>query len=197
MISENLRELIVKIDTLKLDPRNARKHSQKSVGAVIQSLKDFGQQKPIVADEDGVVIAGNSTLRAARQLEWGEIAVTRFTGTEDQKTAYALADNRTAELSEWDSDVLLEQIAGLGDEYDLDIMGFSSADLGDLLNETKLDLDDNQFEIDSAEFMTVKLTPEQAEIVRGAVDKVKELSGVAELSYSRGIELICADYLGG
>ena len=65
------------------------------------------------------------------------------------------------------------------------------------MNSADIDFEDNEFEIDGAEFMTVKLTPEQAEIVRSAIDKVKELGGVAELSYARGIELICADYLGG
>ena len=99
MISKNLQSLIVKIETLKLDPENARRHSDKSVSAVVQSLEKFGQQKPIVSDEGGVVIAGNSTLRAARRLNWTEIAVTQFTGTSAEKTAYALADNRTAELS--------------------------------------------------------------------------------------------------
>ena len=197
MISKNLQSLIVKIETLKLDPENARRHSDKSVSAVVQSLEKFGQQKPIVSDEGGVVIAGNSTLRAARRLNWTEIAVTQFTGTSAEKTAYALADNRTAELSEWEPDVLLQQVSGIADDYDLELMGFSSSELADLMNSADIDFEDNEFEIDGAEFMTVKLTPEQAEIVRSAIDKVKELGGVAELSYARGIELICADYLGG
>ena len=197
MINERLKGLSVKLDDLTLDQRNARKHNEKSVNGVAESLRLFGQQKPIVVDEAGVVIAGNATVRAARSLGWTSVAAVSFVGTKDQKTAFAIADNRTAELSEWNPDVLLEQISELSEDFDLDLLGLSSSEVADLMNVPDLDPGENSFEIDGAEFMTVKLTPEQADVVRRAVDMVKEVGGVTELSYARGIELICADYLGG
>ena len=67
----------VAIDTLTLDPANARKHDEKNLSAIKGSLARFGQQKPIVVDHNGVVIAGNGTLEAAMALGWGSINVVR------------------------------------------------------------------------------------------------------------------------
>lgn len=199
MINKRLSNLVVDIAGLRQDPKNARKHNNRSLESVVDSLKQFGQQKPIVALEDGTVIAGNATLKAALSLGWNEIAVSYFLGTHEQAVAYALADNRTSELSEWNAEVLLEQVSILGDQFNLDVMGLSAADLGEMLNDADEEDDpyETDFEIDGASFLTVKLTPEQAETVRSAINRVKEIGGIAELDYARGIELICADYLGG
>lgn len=101
------------VSSLVLDPHNARKHPARSIDGIAASLKAHGQQKPIVVVGD-TVIAGNGTLMAARQLEWSEIAVVEFQDAERAR-AYALADNHTADLSEWDLPVLhqqLEELAG-------------------------------------------------------------------------------------
>ena len=100
----------VAIDSLKLDPKNARKHSKKNLDAIANSLKQFGQRKPIVV-HNGVVIAGNGTLEAARSLGWSQIAIVRTPEDWDADTAkaFALADNRSAELAEWNDQVVLEQ----------------------------------------------------------------------------------------
>jgi len=87
---------------LVLDPNNARAHDERNLEAIATSLARFGQQKPIVVAPDGTVLAGNGTLAAAKHLGWSEIAAI----TTDLKGAdargYAIADNRTAELAEWD-----------------------------------------------------------------------------------------------
>ena len=79
------------------------------------SLGAYGQVKPIVADAQGRIIAGNGTFTAAQALGWSHLAVVRFTGTPAQATAYGIADNRTAELSTWDEDVLAELLVELAD----------------------------------------------------------------------------------
>jgi ParB-like chromosome segregation protein Spo0J len=63
----------VPIDSVRLDDQNARKHPDRNVKAITDSLVRFGQQKPIVAMEDGTVIAGNGTYAAAKALGWTEI----------------------------------------------------------------------------------------------------------------------------
>jgi hypothetical protein len=115
------------VSQLSNDPANARKHSERNIQAIIGSLRRFGMQKPLVIDSSGVVRAGNGTLEAARQLGWETIdcVVTDLKGSD--AIAYAIADNRTAELAEWDDDVLAAQLNGLlaDDEELLDAAGFT------------------------------------------------------------------------
>ena len=117
----------ITIAELDLDPANVRKHDQKNLDAIKASLKRFGQQKPIVVDNKGIVIAGNGTLTAARALGWEQIGIVR-TGLEgSEATAYAIADNRTAELAEWDVDALMQQLSALDleDPALVDAAGYS------------------------------------------------------------------------
>ena len=96
---------IVSIDSLQFDPANVRKHGEKNLAAIKSSLARFGQQKPIVVDANGVCRAGNGTLAAAKALGWKEVAIVRSPLAGAEATAYAIADNRTSELAEWDDDV--------------------------------------------------------------------------------------------
>ena len=103
----------VKIDSLTFDPANVRKHDEKNLSAIKASLNRFGQQKPIVVDASGVVRAGNGTLAAAKALGWKEIRIVRSSLAGSEATAYAIADNRSAELAEWDDDALAQTLAAL------------------------------------------------------------------------------------
>jgi DNA modification methylase len=121
---EVTRRLIV---DLLLDPENARKHSQKNLDAIKASLTKFGQRKPIVINHKGVILAGNGTVEAAKDLGWDHIDVAVVPADWDEATAraYALADNRTAELAEWDESVLAKQLLELLDEdFDIESIGF-------------------------------------------------------------------------
>jgi hypothetical protein len=101
------------VHDLSNDPANARKHNDRNIDAIIASLRRFGQQKPIVIDKTNIVRAGNGTLEAARRLGWEFIdcGTTSLEGSD--AIAYAIADNRTAELAEWDDDTLAAQLNGL------------------------------------------------------------------------------------
>lgn len=118
----------VPIDEPTPDPANARKHDERNLKAIIDSLKAFGQQKPIVVDSRGIVIAGNGTLEAARRLGWTEIAVVRTDLDPTQATAFGIADNRTAELAEWDDDVLRSLLDSLGQET-TSLLAFNDAEI--------------------------------------------------------------------
>ena len=106
----------VLIETLSFDSANVRTHNEKNIRSIKESLKRFGQQKPIVVDSNNVVRAGNGTLQAAKELGWTSIDVAYSKLTSDELTAYAIADNRTAELAEWDMGGLKEQLGGLDEE---------------------------------------------------------------------------------
>jgi len=103
----------VPIESLVGDPANVRKHDQKNLDAIKGSLARFGQQKPIVVGANNVVIAGNGTVAAALSLGWVEISIVRSELIGPEATAFAIADNRTAELAEWDEDALAQQLAAI------------------------------------------------------------------------------------
>lgn len=116
-----------KIAELVLDPENARKHSARNLDAISNSLKRFGQRKPIVVGAGNVVLAGNGTLEAAMSLGWESIDVVEAPADWDINTAraFALADNRSAELAEWDESVLAKQLLALDEaDFDIEELGF-------------------------------------------------------------------------
>lgn len=122
----------VPIDSLSPDPANARKHDERNLAAIRDSLRAFGQQKPIVVDQREVVIAGNGTLEAAKRLGWTEIAIVRTTLDQTQATAFGIADNRTAELAEWDDEVLRSLLDSMDDET-RDLLAFDQKELDAML----------------------------------------------------------------
>lgn len=142
-IAESLRALAVPMDNLQPDPENARRGD---VGAIRRSLNVFGQRKPVVvkrtgSDADGrgvgVVIAGNHTYFAANDLGWPEIAAVFVDDDAMTARAYALADNRTAELASWDQDQLAAHLRTLsGDDFDMSALGWTESEMSKLLGET-------------------------------------------------------------
>lgn len=103
----------VEISTLIPDPTNVRKHNEKNLEAIRQSVLKFGYQKPIVVSADNVVLAGNGLLSVVKELGWTHLKVVRSNLTAAQAQAFAIADNRTAELSEWNDIELAKQLAEL------------------------------------------------------------------------------------
>ncbi|MGL6196089.1 MAG: ParB N-terminal domain-containing protein, partial [Thermoguttaceae bacterium] len=124
-------------DTASVRPyeRNPRKNAQ-AVDAVAASLKEFGFRQPIVIDAEGVIIAGHTRYQAALKLGLTKIPVHVATDlTPAQVKAYRIADNKTAELSDWDFDILPIEITELQDiGFDLDLLSFSEKELTQLLN---------------------------------------------------------------
>lgn len=106
-IRGDLAHLAVSLEGLNLDPENARVHGARNLGAIAQSLRRFGQYRPIVVQEEGMIVrAGNGTVMAARSLGWKRIAAVIVPESEVEATAFAIADNRTFDLSRWDEAML-------------------------------------------------------------------------------------------
>ena len=121
----------VLVSALSLDPSNVRKHSRINLDAIKASLRKFGQQKPIVVDAKGIVLAGNGTLTAAQELGWTKIEITRTELTGSAATAFAIADNRSAELAEWDEDGLAKVLESLKVE-DSDLLAATGYDAAEV-----------------------------------------------------------------
>jgi hypothetical protein len=110
---------------LVANPRNARKHSKKQLAQVARSIKNFGFINPIVVDGKNQVVAGHARLLAAKEIALVTVPVVRLLNlTENQVRAYMLADNRLAELSDWDEAELSLELAFLSELPEIDIPGF-------------------------------------------------------------------------
>jgi ParB-like chromosome segregation protein Spo0J len=127
----------VAIDSIQHDPANVRRHPERNLAAIKGSLARFGQQRPVVVDNRGIVLAGNGTLAAARELGWATINIIRTSLTGSEATAYSIADNRTSETSEWDQQGLADILAALRteDEQLVAAAGYSPDELATLLGE--------------------------------------------------------------
>lgn len=98
------------ISEIKEYEHNVRKND-KAVPAVADSIKAYGFKVPVIVDKDNVLIAGHTRIRAAKQIGMEEVPAVRADDlTEDQVKAFRLADNKTAELSEWDFARLEEEL---------------------------------------------------------------------------------------
>lgn len=134
-IAESLRPLAVPIDTLMPDAANARRHSERNLEAIKASLARFGQRAPIVVQRDGMIVrAGNGRLEAAKSLGWTHIAAVIVDDSSVDAVAFAIADNRTAELAEWDTETLATLLDSLPQDVKIDT-GFTDADMADMLKE--------------------------------------------------------------
>jgi len=124
--------------------RNPRKND-KAVDIVAKSIKEFGFRIPIILDKDNVIIAGHTRLKAAQKLNLKEVPVIWADDlTEEQVKAFRIMDNKSHEYSEWDRDLLIEELKELENmNVDLEITGFSAPELNEFLK-----LEDPNFDVD-------------------------------------------------
>ena len=140
LIADDLTTLAYPIEKLKHLDGNPRKGN---VEAVKKSYKKFGQRKPIVATKDGEVISGNHQLAAARELGWNKIAVVFTDDDELTAKAFALADNRTADLGTYDDDLLADMLGAVSSDLEmLEATSFSEKDLFNLIGNTDINKDE-------------------------------------------------------
>ena len=123
----------------KLEPYagNARTHSDEQVAQIAASIEEFGFTNPILADGEGVIIAGHGRLLAAQRLGLEKVPVITLDHlTDAQRRALVIADNKIAENAGWDEETLRLEIEALQElEFDLDLIGFSDEELDDLLGD--------------------------------------------------------------
>jgi hypothetical protein len=118
-VGEQVKEERLPISQIHPNPANLRLHQDRSIESIKASLRRFGQALPIVVTRDGVVRAGNGTYAAAKALGWTEIDVVWSDLEGTDAVAYEIADNRTAELAEWDTSALALQLASFEDDLEL------------------------------------------------------------------------------
>jgi DNA modification methylase len=125
---------IRKLSEVKPYPNNPRVNDP-AVDAVAASIREFGFRQPIVVDEEGVIVVGNTRYKAAVKLGLETVPVHVATGlTAAQIKAYRIADNQTATLADWNEDLLTQELMELQSmDFDVDLLGFSTDELSQLL----------------------------------------------------------------
>lgn len=160
--------------------KNPRLNDQ-AVGAVANSIKEFGFKVPIVVDGDCVVISGHTRLKAAKSLGLTEVPVIVADDLDETKVkAFRLADNKVSELAEWDDSMLAEELSELADlnydmgqfDFDLDLEPEDGDDLGDIPD------DINVMETFALNII-VKSEQEQAELYEEMLERGYDVKVVA------------------
>ena len=122
---------------------NPKQHCEKQVTQIINSIKEFKFNNPILIDENNEIIAGHGRLLAANHLGMAEVPVIRLVHlTAPQKRAYRIADNKLTENGQWDIDMLkleLSELEKLNLDFNLDITGFDNIEIDNILNPTQAD----------------------------------------------------------
>jgi ParB-like chromosome segregation protein Spo0J len=199
-IVEPLLSLKTEITKLHPDASNARTHSEANIEAIKRSLLEHGMRFPVVVQKKGMIVrAGNARLEAAKQLGWTHVAAIVIDEQDSDALKFALRDNKTAELAEWDYEVLSLQLKDLAESgLDVSELGFSESDLDVLLTGTfnpASPSSDAPHEEHKKHFLV--LTEAQNEVIQSAVALMRGDLGAEELTDGRCVELICADYLAG
>ncbi len=123
------------IERLTVNPRNARVHGAEQIEQIRASLREFGWTMPVLVRESGMLIAGHGRFQAAKLEGIVEVPTIVARGwSEAQCQAYAIADNRLTESSEWSDDLLRLELGDLRDAgFDLTLTGFDPNELDKLL----------------------------------------------------------------
>jgi len=128
----------MKLDDLICDEANIRIHDDRNINSIKESLKRFGQQQPLIIDAKNMIRAGNGRYRAMKEMGWDQCNVIRSNLLGDEAIAFAIADNRTAELAGWDLDALDLAIHDLvANGIDMQSIGFKEEELMQLLGPMK------------------------------------------------------------
>jgi DNA modification methylase len=172
---------IINRPTASLVPRarNPRTHSRKHIGQIADSIRVFGFVNPVLVDADGRIIAGHGRVEAAKLLGMTEVPTVRVDHlSEEQIRAYVIADNRLAENSEWDRELLrielLEIEANL--EVSIRLLGFETAEADAIC-------------VEGAEGRTADDEVPPVDVMKPAVSRLGDLWRIA------GHRVSCADAL--
>lgn len=128
----NMQIQYLKVDSLNAYDNNSRKHSESQIKRIEASITEFGFTNPILINKDLIILAGHGRVEAAKNLGIKEVPTLCLEYlSKKQQRAYIIADNKLAELSYWDEDILKMELEDLyNNDFDLAILGFDTFDFG-------------------------------------------------------------------
>ena len=193
----------VLIDELKPWDKNPRVNDS-AVDAVAKSIETFGFNVPILYDQHMMIVAGHVRWKAAKKLGLTTVPGIQLSLTRAQREAFAVADNKTADIADWDYDVLGEILKDLPEEgIDLSSLGFSEAELDAILKPAE-DFNWDQFKEDLDEFhqdathvfLPVKVPIDMKQSVSEAIRRCARERAIAEKDNARLAGLVVMSLLG-
>ena len=127
------------IDLIKPYKNNPREIPMESVQKVMNSIREFGNNQPIVVDNDNVIVVGHTRWKALKQLGKAKAYVVKKEFPKGQAMAYRIMDNRSGEESKWSNKLLATELNILKDDnFDLQLTGFNLTELENLANDKEL-----------------------------------------------------------
>lgn len=124
----------VDINTIKPYKNNPREIPIEAVEKVKQSIKEFGNNQPIVVDKDNVIVVGHTRWRALKNLGKTKAFIVKKDFNKSEAIAYRIMDNRSGENSKWDKSLLKQEIDTLKDiDFNLDMTGFTFDELDKIM----------------------------------------------------------------
>ena len=178
--------------------------NENAVDAVAKSIEQYGFNVPILCDQHMTIIAGHVRWKAATKVGMETVPVIQITLTRAQREAFAIADNKTAEIADWDYDALAHILEDLpGEEIDLSSLGFSEAELDAILRpEEDFDWDAFQENIEESQndathiLLPVKVPMGLKEDVKNAIREHARQRNIGEKDAARLAGLIFMSLLG-
>ena len=129
----------IDIDLIKPYKNNPREIPMESVQKVMNSIREFGNNQPIVVDNDNIIVVGHTRWKALKQLGKAKAFVVKKDFPKGQAMAYRIMDNRSGEESKWSNKLLATELNILKDEsFNLDFTGFNLTELENLANDKEL-----------------------------------------------------------
>ena len=165
------------IKALKPYEKNTRKHQKKDVDNIAKSIEKYGMCDAIgIWGEQNIIVEGHGRMMACKQLGMTEVPCVRLDHlTDDQRREYAIAHNATAELSEWDLDILPDEL----DELDLSDFDF---DFG--IEDEEEDFDENDLERDDEKDggVLIQITFRNLQEYKNVENAIKDIIGDATMT---------------
>jgi len=163
----------VDLNTLKPYEHNAKVHTAEQIDKLIASIEEFGFLNPCLIDKDYNIIAGHGRVMAAKEMGMDKVPCVFVEGLSDaQRKAYLLADNRLAELAEWDWNIVDCELGELEEmDFDIDILGFDNDEINPEDFDTEFSLADG----DKSEIcqMTFTVHEEQKGLIEYVLSQVE------------------------
>lgn len=164
---KELKVIYRNLNELQENPKNSRVHSEKQVAQIAKSIEKFGFNNPILIDCKGVIVAGHGRYRAAKELGFEEIPTVSLSHmTPEQIRAYVIADNKLAENSGWDKEILkieLEYLMSLDLDFDATITGFELPEIDLIINNQGIEEAKSKKEPDEDFFETTVDIPKRTQ----------------------------------
>jgi len=168
--------------------RNARTHSPEQVAQIAASIQEFGFTNPILVDGADGILAGHGRLAAAKDMGLAEVPVIVLAHlSPEQRRAYVIADNQLALNAGWDTELLQSEVMALNlADFDLSLLGFDDDRIAELL-EGGADVKELEEmpalpsgDREPFQQMTFTLHDDQAELIKEAVQKAKNMGPFAD-----------------